>query len=209
MQLSNINYKKYYRSAYQYYRARPAVTASIEVILTVFAVSIMVTAAIRPTLEIVATLRKKIEDQELVDKKLTNKIGALRSAQQSLSEHENEIGLYLKAVPNGHDIGGLTKRLEALAQKSNLTIEIINYDELDLIDNINIDTEENTPQILTLPISMNIMGEFGQIKEFIKQIESIDRLVKIEKLSIEKQGELEKTNTISITVEALAYYKIN
>ena len=61
---------------------RPEIKASVEIILSVFTVAGLLLLAIRPTLATVATLQKKIEDQQVVNRRLEAKISQLVNAQK-------------------------------------------------------------------------------------------------------------------------------
>jgi len=211
MQTLNWDYKTYYKNAYQVYKTKPTLTASVEIILTIFAVTVMAATAIRPTLQIVAGLQRKIDDQELVNQKITNKIVSLQSAQQALSSHEADIKLYWNAVPDKHDIGGLSRRLELLAQRSNLVINLIDIGEVNLLpkDKVEITNGTMVTKIEILPISISIEGSFVDTKVFLKRLENMDRLLRIETLTMVKKEETEINGTIETNIQAYAYYKTN
>ena len=73
---------------------KPEIRVPMEIILSVFASLFLITTAIRPTLVTVAELKKKIEDQSLVEKKLGTKIRSLIQARKQLDEYEVNLPLF-------------------------------------------------------------------------------------------------------------------
>jgi len=64
--LNNEKYSLYFQKVSLMYK-RPEIRASLEVILSVFTITILIFAAIRPTLTNIVSLQKKIEDQEVIN----------------------------------------------------------------------------------------------------------------------------------------------
>ena len=123
----DLNYQKI-RLAYQ----RPEIKASVEVILSVFAVTFLLLMAVRPTLATVAELRKKIEDYEIVDKKLSNKIAQLTRAEEDLRKNSGSLYLFEKAVPDDFDYADLAKRIEIVTIEEGVVLESLNFSRIDI-----------------------------------------------------------------------------
>ena len=77
---------------------KPEIRVPTEIILSVFASLFLIMTAIRPTLITVAELRKKIEDQTLIETKLKTKIKKLISAREQLDEFELNLPLFDKRL---------------------------------------------------------------------------------------------------------------
>src|SRR5262245_58316046 len=116
----------------QLYR-RPEIKASLEIILSVFAIAFLLLVAVRPTLGTIATLQKKIEDQDVVDKKLTQKISQLSRAQGDLNTYSAQLPLYESAVTSEHDQPGVVKRISLLAQENGLQVKFITWGAVPLV----------------------------------------------------------------------------
>jgi Tfp pilus assembly protein PilO len=204
MIINNETYNRYYQRILNVYR-QPVLSASIEIILSVFAIALMVALAIRPTLGIVVSLQKKIADQETVEQKLTTKITALNQAQKTLSENSDKLYLFERAVPNGHELDSLSKRLELLAQESGCMIESFQFGEVPFFGT---DKKEVADSV---SLNFSISGSFEQLSRFIKEVESMDRLVKITDISIQKQeGRNKKSSSgLKLNGKAEVYYLAN
>jgi len=217
MQLSNLQGKISYQKVKSLYKENPVISASTEVVLTVFAVSFMLALALRPTLKIVAELRRKIEDQTEVNQKLNAKIKALQLAQESLTENVDILDLYETTVPDGADLASVSKRLEILAQESDVIIDVFKVEAVSLLGNslsldkkaARVDNELDEGEMVTLPIRITVEGDFAAIEEFVSELEKMDRLLRINSFSMEKEARTsrERGNYLSANIEGEVYYK--
>lgn len=217
MQLSNLQGKISYQKVYDLYHENPVISASTEVLLTIFAVSFMVFLALRPTLTTIAELRRKIDDQTEVNQKLDAKIKSLQVAQTSLSDNADSLPLYKIAVPDDSELLPLSRRIELLAQESGLSIDTFRIGSVPFLgNNLNVGSKKKDSadilspnQIVTLPVHVNVEGNFASVEKFTQGLESMDRLLKINSFSAEKQvrtgaGE---NSYLSVSIDAEIYYK--
>lgn len=203
MIVNNETYNRYYQKVASVYR-QPVLSASIEIILSVFAVALMVGLAIRPTLSIVVSLQKKIDDMKTVDQKLTSKITALNQAQKSLSENSDKLYFYDLAVPNKHELDSLSKRFEFLIQESGCRIESYQFGAVPLMS----DERKEVAQVVVMNFSIN--GNFEQLLSFLKQVENIDRLIILKDVSIQKPDLRSKSGKgLKLSGKAEIYYLNN
>ena len=180
----NLNYQKI-RLAYQ----KPEIKASVEVILSVFAVAFLLLVAVRPTLATVAELRKKIEDYEIVNKKLSNKISQLTRAEENLKENSANLYLFEKAVPDNFAYANLAKRIEIVAIEEGVVLESLNFSRVDITgEEVTDEKKDKRESFLEgeflLIFSLN--GEEVKIVSFLEKIEKLDRVMKLENVSIKK-----------------------
>lgn len=191
--ISNEKYSLYFQKVGLLYK-RPEVRASLEVILSVFTITILIFVAIRPTLTNIATLQKKIEDQEIVNKKADNKIVQLLSAENQLKTFQNSLILFDAAVPDNFSYVDSARRLEYLAKSNNLTLDSLSLSGITLLGNGKIKgdwankimqpTGNNT---LLDPVLFTVSGKPQNIITFLKEIENMDRLVGLNNVSLAKQ----------------------
>ncbi len=175
--------------------ARPEIKASIEIILSVFTVAFLLFAAIRPTLAIVASLQKKVEDQEVVGRRLTTKISQLQAARNDLQTYASRLPDLSLATPDNHDQGGLAKRIEIIARENGLTINSLSADAVPLVGNqINLSDEtgaakepERDGEVAAFLFSFDVSGNQSQILSFLSGIERMDRLVLLTSVNIKTE----------------------
>ena len=190
--LSNEKYSLYFQKVSLLYK-RPEIRASLEVVLSVFTVTILVFAAIRPTLANVVSLQKKISDQEVVNKKADNKIAQLFNAQNQLNTFRSSLRLFDEAVPDEFSFTDSAKRLEYVARKNNLAVDTFSYLGFALrnggkttADWINKIVKADASNILANSVSFSVSGKPQNVIAFLTEIEKMDRLGFLNNVSLTK-----------------------
>ena len=120
--INNERYTKYYHKLGAVYQ-RPEIKASLEVIFSVFMVSLLILLAIRPTLTNLAALQKKIVDNESISVKADKKIAQLFSVQEQLDSNSGFLALYDSAVPEIFSYLDMVGRMEILAKNNGVDLE--------------------------------------------------------------------------------------
>lgn len=201
---------------------RPEIRASIEVILSVFAVLFLLFVAIRPTLAIVATLQKKIEDQNTVDRKLSNKVTQLIKATADMSTYGDKLPLFNQAVTDETARAGLAKRIELLADENNLAVNQFTFTAVPLLgQNIKLSDKtkggqkpeaEKGSSITSFEVNLDVKGNLDNLMSFISKLENMDRLVMLKSLDFKKEVSKDETGqelqTIRLTGKAVVYYRL-
>lgn len=211
--ISNEKYSLYFQKVGLLYK-RPEIRASLEVILSVFTVTILVFAAIRPTVTNIISLQKKITDQEIVIKKADNKISQLLNAQKQLNAFRSSLKLFDEAVPDSYSYVGSAKRLEYLAIKNHLMIDSLSFSGFTLLKGGNAvggwatkiaqPTANNT---LLDQITFSVYGKPQNVIIFLREVENMDRLVELNSVSLTKQIGLSKSeDTLKATGQMTFYF---
>ena len=176
---------------------RPEIKASVEIILSVFTVAGLLLLAIRPTLATVAALQKKIEDQQVVSRRLEAKITQLITAQKNLVTYANRLADYEAAVPDGHDLGSLARRVEVLARDQGLALNSLSFSAVPLLGT-DIDLADKKGggkpatefggKIATFEISFDLSGDPKRIFDFLATLEKMDRVAIIDGIDLKKEA---------------------
>lgn len=200
--VSNEKYALYFQKVGLLYK-KPEIKASLEIILSIFTITILIFAAIRPTLTNVVSLQKKIEDQEAVNKKADRKIAQLLAAQNQLKEFSSSLVLFDNAVPDSFSYSDSAKRLEYLARINNLAIDSISFSGSVLLSGGKIAgdwaakiAKPGIDNLIIDQISFTVSGKPANILNFLKQIENMDRLAVLNNVSLAKQLGVNKTEDI-------------
>ena len=90
--LNNEKYARYYHRFGAIYE-RPEIKASLEVVFSVFMISVLIFLAIRPTLTNLAALQKKIADKEATSIKADKKLAQLFSSTEQLETYSANLGI--------------------------------------------------------------------------------------------------------------------
>lgn len=191
--ISSEKYSLYFQKVGLLYR-RPEIKASLEIILSIFTVTILVLVAIRPTLTNIVQLQKKITDQELVNKKADNKIVQLFNAQKQINNFSSRLSLFDAAVPDAFSYTDSAKRIEYLARANNLVVDSMSFPGYALARGAAV-TEAWALSIIkpsganTLldKVSFAVNGKPQEVVTFLREIEKMDRLATVESVTLTKQ----------------------
>lgn len=213
--LENERYAKYYQGL-ALLQQRPEVRASLEVILSVFMVTTLIMVAIRPTLINIAGLQKKIEDQDTMNLKADKKIGQLFAAQAQLSEYQDRLSLFDKAVGNSISYFEMMARLEILARKHLLTTEALSAPGTKVTGGtgkigdwsgklIKIGADG----VATANLSLTVFGSPIGIQNFMTEIEHMDKLLMIKNVVLVKEsGSTKGSQRLKATIQLQYYFLI-
>jgi len=188
--LSNEKYSLYYQKVGLIYK-RPEIKASMEVILSVFTVTILIFAAVRPTLTNIAALQKKIEDQETTNKKADVKMTQLFNAQKQLEQYRSKLFLFDNAVPDKFSYNDIIKRIEMLALKNALTVETINI-QGKYVSGMGKPTSDLTTKLITtdknnlqqVNVAFTVNGSPEGVMSFIDSVENMDRMAYLQNVGL-------------------------
>ena len=195
---------------------RPEIKASLEIILSVFTVTLLIFFAIRPTITNIFTLQKKITDQEVLLKKADNKISQLTNSQKQIADNISNIPLLQAAVPNTFDYFGYAKRMQVLAQKHNITLDFINFpgeiisgnNDTKLIPKEKIKNymAPDKDGLFTIKTMFSISGSQSGVLGFISDIENMDRLALLDSIDISKnQKGSDNAKTLNVSGQVIFY----
>src|SRR5687767_7097034 len=175
-------YGGYLKNIQNYYEREPIIQASLQIILSVFAVAFFIFFAIRPTLGTITTLLRRIEDQKIVDGKLDIKIQQLIQAEENLSTYGQELtGLLSLAIPQRPEVERITKELEAISIESQAYIISLSVQESPLVGQ---EQRGNDAQFVTFGIIVG--GTQQQIQRFMEILENMQRSVLVTRVAISR-----------------------
>lgn len=216
--MNNDVYQKI-KLAYQ----KPGIRVPTEVVLSIFASLFLIMVAIRPTLITVTELRKKIEDQSLLETKLDTKIRSLIQAKKQLDENEVNLPLFERAVPETFTYANLAKKIEILAIEERVKIESLAFSSVvvsvdDEGDGFKVTTKRNKKnrewvngenKVKEFTIGFSIIANEPAVVNFIKKIENLDRVLTISMVEITKVKKREvPENEIRASGEMKGYYLV-
>jgi len=211
--LDNEKYSLFYQRINLIYQ-RPEVKASLEVILSVFTVTILIFAAIRPTLTNVASLQKKIEDLDSLNVKSDKKIAQIFEAQTDLDTFQEKLYLYDDAVPHGFSYQNMAGRIELLAKNRGLTIQTISIPGTRLFGNgkpAGVWAEKlvskNQNNIVQTTITFTVNGDPGSVKRFLIELENLDRLAVLTSVVLTTEpGPIKGVSTLKASGQVYFYF---
>jgi len=171
-----------------------------ELVLSTLTISFFLLAAIRPTAATIAGLIKEIEDQKVANEKLQSKINDLTLARQDYLIVQPKLALLDQALPQQEQVTMLAKELEALSRRTNITISILHFGQVDLFQSKVVDAVE--PQMISF--SFNASGEYESLKNFLQSLESLRRIIVIESFGF--QTNKKEGQKLSLSLKGANYY---
>ena len=113
---------------------------------------------------------------------------------QQLLKVQGELEDYEANIPDERALGVFLRRIAALMNEHNLREQDIEPRE-----------EVKGDEFCCIPLSMQCKGKLSQIFEFYKQLQGLDRLVRIERVKLTNDKDF--SGEVSMETEAVIYYR--
>lgn len=169
--------------------------------LTFFAIAFFVFFAIKPTIETIIVLQKKLETSQQTLDQITQKSEDLSQARQNLESMDPQIRSKIdSSVPTQVDLKSLVIDLERAANTYQASISAIQVQPVTLTEN------SNTSGLTTLDsveFTFNIEGNYSTLIKVLEAIQTSSRLFSVENLVLNRATE---TGAIVMSVNGKAYY---
>ncbi len=172
--------------------------AYMYVILSLFTLSVFGVFAIGPTLTTISELNRQFEENSSVLKALEQKNTNLQLLNGQYSKILPELTLIDNAIPLTPRVAELTRQVEILATRNNLTVAKLDIGLMELYPAKN----ENKP-IFSYSFSTTVNGSEKDINKFVSDIINMERIIGIERLTTGKQ--LREGFTASVVGRAFFY----
>ena len=142
---------------------------------------------------------KRTVEQDIFAQRLTIAKGAADGKQlpvlkQQLQKVQSELENYEANIPDQRSLGVFLRRIAALMNEHNLREQDIEPRE-----------EVKGDEFCCIPLSMRCKGELSQIFEFYKQLQELERLVRIKRVKLTNDKDF--SGEASMETEAVIYYK--
>ncbi|PIZ24285.1 hypothetical protein COY48_03800 [Candidatus Collierbacteria bacterium CG_4_10_14_0_8_um_filter_43_86] len=209
--IDNEKYSLFYQRVRLVYQ-KPEIKASLEVILSVFTVTLLIFAAIRPTLANVASLQKKVEDLSSVNKRADNKIAQVFSAQADIDKFQNKLHLFDNAIPNEFSYRDMAGRIELIARRRGLAVQTVNMPGVRIFgttkgvgDTFQKILSKNQNNIIQTGVSFTVTGDPANVDGFLKEMENLDRLAVLDSITLSSEATMDK-EIKTIKANCLIYF---
>jgi len=152
----------------------PIVGASTTLIFTLAVICVFAFFAIRPTLTTIAKLNKELKEKQEVNKILEKKINNLNKAQVSYAQVIDYLVLIERALPEKADFNQAASQINFLTFSNNLVLLSASFGKFYLVA-----SPSETTEVNTLDFNISVYGSYTDIKNFIQELENIDRVIQI------------------------------
>jgi Tfp pilus assembly protein PilO len=206
MKLRTTN--KYSQDLRRYYRM-PAVQTSLTLVLSLFVMAFFIAFALRPTILSIVSLRKNITESEKTLKTLETKVNNLQKASVALDSIKPFLPTLNREIPNeGAEYSPLIMAVEALAQENNVQLESESIGSTLLFSRlISPFTPNRSQNIIVLPFSVRVIGNYTNAYAFLTQLVSLERIILVESVTVSREASSKNTTgVVALNISGSTYY---
>ena len=161
--------------------------------------AIFIWFAIKPTVETITVLQKKIADSQTTLEAINKKGENLVKAKTNLDNMGRTTRSKLNtAVPLSTELKSLIRSLEQSANTNQATISALQFEPMVIEKNLS-----EKKQTLEILFTFNVEGEYATLLDILRNINSSPRLISIESIILNK---LPESSSILMSVKGRAYY---
>lgn len=169
-------------------------------IFTLLTMSLLIFFAIRPTIETILVLQKKLADQDEVLQKVTQKAKNLSLGKKNYDNLDQNIKEKISAgVTDTVSLKSLVQTLEQTAKAHEASVSALQIQPLV----VNIKIESQTGVLSEIFFTFNIEGAYKNLIAILQDLKSSSRLISIDSLSLSKSNE---GGTLIMSLSGKAYY---
>lgn len=169
-------------------------------IFSLLTISVFVVFAIRPTLETILVLQKKLTDADKIIAQIKEKTDNLSKGRENYQLLSQDIKNKIRSsVPDNIDIKSLSQILEVSAKTNEASISALQIQPLILENKSN----ENKNQLGEIVFTFNIEGSYSTLTSVLRDLKLSNRLISIDKLNFNKVAE---GKNIIMSVNGKAYF---
>lgn len=187
----NLNYG--FLSSFKDQRTQKSTT----IILTIIALAIFGLFAINPTISTIVKLRKELDDNTLVDNKLTEKINNLSTLQRKYNGMQRDLPLILSAIPKNSEVPLLAAQIQAIAKNTNVEIE--NFQSFQ----VGVESTASPRNYSSFSFTVSAVGTYNDAYNFLKSLSNMQRVVSIDLLSLSKKT---ATDQVDLSLKGEAFF---
>lgn len=169
-------------------------------IFTLLSLSILIFFAVRPTVETILVLQKKLADEEQVLQKITQKANDLSQGKKNYDNlGQNIKGKISAAIPDTVGLKSVVQTLEQAAKLNEASISALQFQPL-LID---AETKNQMKTLGEISFTFNVEGDYKNLTSLLQSLKRSNRVISIDNLSISKVSD---GKTLIMSLSGKAYY---
>lgn len=169
-------------------------------IFTLLTISILTVFAIKPTIETILVLQKKLVNSDEVLQKVTQKVNNLSLGKKNYDNLDQNIKEKIAAaVPDTVSLKSVISTLEQTAKLHEASISALQIQPLIIEPR----DENQVGKLAEISFTFNTEGEYKNLIALLQDLKLNSRLISIENLSLTKTGE---GNALIMSLSGKAYY---
>lgn len=192
---------------YRYYTyIRPVLRNKVvktysSLVFSLIAVAVFGVFALKPTFSTIIQLQTEINQQHQVLDQITTKVNNLATARKNYQQIPAEkINRLDNLIPNQTALSNIVIDLDGISQLFQVTVSGINVKPLPIIGPTHIPTKDS--KVAKVEFSFNAQGAYSQLVSFIDSLQTYDRLMTINSVTITKNN----AGTLIMNVSGEAYF---
>lgn len=155
-------------------------------IFTILIMTIFVFFAIKPTVETILVLQKKLDDSNQVLEKLKKKAESLSLGKKNYDNLDSSVKNRIQAtIPDSVELKSVTQTLEEAAKLNDASISALQIEPQVL--ETKLDNKIGT--LSEIGFTFNVEGSYSNVVLLLQDLSTSSRLISIDKLSISKVSE--------------------
>lgn len=178
----------------------PLVRTYGSTIFTLVIMIIFIVYAIKPTVETILVLQKKLANSTEVLQKINQKAENLSKGKQNLDNMDPNLKTKISsAIPNAVQLRSVIQILEQTAKQYGASVSALQIQP----QSFETKAEDKLGTISEIPFTFNVEGEYTKLILLLQALKSSDRLISIDNLSLSKLSEGEG---LIMSLSGKAYY---
>lgn len=183
-----LRYREFFLNISALYKKRSDLRAFLEITLSLTTILMFLIFAIKPTVVTIIDLMQQIREKQSTLSGLTEKVSALKKANDLLTQNRKfipNIDISVPTLPNPDTLSG---QIFGIATKNSVEILGVSINQLSLVG---VDTTKSLSGLKPLPgkakeirFSVSVKGPFSNLNTFIKDFENSRIANKIDALTI-------------------------
>lgn len=183
-----IRYRSFFLNIFELYQKKAELRAFLEVILSISSITVFILFALKPTVLTIISLNKEINEKKVILSGLDLKVRNLETAVEILNQNVNVLPDIETAVstPPSPDI--ISKQIQGLSAKNSVTLLGLSVGQVTIAGKDTLKTKKTSDLkpigAGEMPISISVKGSYQSISAFLKDLENLRVIVKIDSLGI-------------------------
>ncbi len=169
-------------------------------IFTLLTMTLLIFFALKPTVETILVLRKKLANQEEVLQKVTRKANNLSLGKRNFDNLDPVMKEKISAaIPDKVNLKSLIESLEKTARIYEASVSALQIQPFIIEERI----ENKLGSLTEVSFTFNVEGEYENLTALLQDLKSSGRLISIENLSLSKASE---TENLIMSLSGKAYH---
>lgn len=155
--------------------------------------------AINPTLGTISDLQKQLDDNTFVNSSMQTKIANLTTLQQKYTLLQPNLQSVYAAIPASVALDSFVGQIHAVASLTNVQINSMQTYPVD------ISLQTFTIKYASYEFTVEITGDYPSVEKFLTTLDSLNRLLIFDTISINNVGKV--TNTYHMSIRGKTFFK--